>query len=263
MLLRCPKCHEPLHKETQNFRCIHAHSYDVAKSGYINLYLSNKKMTGDNKEMVDARTTFLSHNYYEPLQKRLCELVGEYNPSVLVDAGCGQGYYTNACKSHLESCDMYGFDLSKFALKDAAKVRSGVHYAVASIADMPLEDASSDMVLSVFAPVMAEECHRVLKDGGLLLKVGPGPRHLYDLKQVLYTQVYENESEATQYPGFTLLHEELLDYEKEILGQIDIKALFQMTPYYYRSPKQSSQDLLAMDRLKTQIQFHIEVYRKG
>lgn len=262
MLLLCPKCKQALQKIEHSYCCEQHHTYDIAKSGYTSLLLTNKKTTGDNKEMVQARTRFLQHAYYAPLQKRLCELLQEKNPSVVVDAGCGEGYYTNAFQQALPMSNIYGFDLSKHALQQAAKAKSGVTYAVASIADVPLPNACADVVVSVFAPVFDKEIARILKRGGVLIKVEPGPKHLYDMKQVLYETVYDNEADAFVYEEFQLKQEEMVDYEMEIHGQEDIHALFQMTPYYYRSPKDTSAILLEKETLVTRIQFHIEVYEK-
>lgn len=262
MLLRCPKCKGELKHIEQSYQCAHNHNYDIAKQGYTSLLLGNHRLTGDNKEMVEARTVFLNHAYYAPLCQRLCELVHRYAPKVIIDAGCGQGYYTNAIKRANMDCEMYGFDLSKFALKQACKAKENVHYTVASVSSLPLQDACGDLLLSVFAPIFMDEFARVLKEHGYFIKVGPGPFHLYGLKEVLYHEIYENEAEASNYEGFQLVHEEMVDYEAKIIGKEDIKALFQMTPYFYRSPKETSDILLELDLLKTQIQFHVEVYRK-
>ena len=42
----------------------------------------------------------------------------------------------------------------------------------------------------------------------------------------------------------------------------DIKALFQMTPYYWRTPKESVEHLLSLSALTTRVSFHITIYRK-
>lgn len=262
MEYRCPKCKQMLSRIEQTYRCENGHTYDIAKSGYTNLFLSNRKMSGDNKEMVQARTRFLSHGYYEPLLQRICALVKENKPDVLIDAGCGEGYYTNACKTQLPNCEIFGFDVSKYALMQAVKAKNKVQYAVASVKDMPLVDGCGDMLISVFAPIYIEEVRRILKSNGIFLKVEPGPKHLYELKTILYDEVYDNEAEAVSYEGMALIHEELLDADCDIQSQEDIQALFQMTPYYYRTSKEAGMRLMELEHLSTRIQFHIELYQK-
>lgn len=108
-MLLCPKCGNKLVREERVWRCQNNHSYDIAKRGYVNLALHHKALSGDDREMVKARTRFLSHGYYAPLQAALVELVRGYHPSVVIDAGCGEGYYTNRVKQETDT--LLGFDL--------------------------------------------------------------------------------------------------------------------------------------------------------
>ena len=59
-MLICPKCRKPLILKDRSFCCEDRHSYDLAKSGYVNLVLGNTKTSGDSKEMVKARSEFLN-----------------------------------------------------------------------------------------------------------------------------------------------------------------------------------------------------------
>ena len=43
----------------------------MAKQGYTNLFLKSSKNSGDGKEMVEARTNFLTLDYYKPLLNEL------------------------------------------------------------------------------------------------------------------------------------------------------------------------------------------------
>ena len=259
-MLLCPKCGNKLIKEERVWRCQNNHSYDIAKRGYVHLALHHKAGSGDDRDMVKARTRFLSHGYYEPLQAALAALMQHYQPSVVIDAGCGEGYYTNRLKQEADT--LIGFDLSKHAVDEACKARSGAVYAVASVFHMPLCDACADLVLSVFAPFQAEEFLRILKPGGLFLKVGPGAQHLMGLKQVLYDEPYENPTETLQQKGFVLENTQMVEADICIQDTNDIQALFHMTPYYWKTPKDAAQRLQRLDELKTKIQFQIEIYRK-
>lgn len=251
-----------MHVEGKSFCCDAHHTYDIAKGGYVNLVLNHRQMSGDDKGMVDARSKFLAHGYYASLQQALCEIIQSISPEVLVDAGCGQGYYTNAFQDVMDG-EIYGFDLSKFALKEACKAHKNIQYATASVADVPLLKDCADAWVSVFAPIYIEEVQRILKQDGTFIKVGPGAKHLYELKQVLYSEVYENEVEITSYEGFTHVMQKQVKASITIEHQDDIQALFQMTPYYYRSSKESIASLTRLETLKTQLEFVIDVYKKG
>lgn len=259
-MLRCPKCKEPLIKVERSYQCSNHHSYDIAKRGYSNLSLSNHAQSGDDKGMVRARSIFLEHGYYHVLQEALLKICIKLNADVIVDAGCGQGYYTNAIAKTTAS-EVYGFDLSKHAVDEACKAHAGVMYGVANIFHMPIADACAHIALSIFAPFDEGEIARVLKEDGYFIKVSPGPKHLMEMKQVLYQDVYENE-EPAKCDSFILVEELLVEDEIEVIGADDIKALFQMTPYYWKSPKESSEKLLSMEHLTTNIQFRVQRYRK-
>lgn len=259
-MLQCPKCKSALVKSEHSYQCEQHHCFDIAKRGYVNLVISNHKQTGDDKGMVKARTTFLEHGYYQALQTKLIELCKEFDPEVVIDAGCGQGYYTNALYEAIKK-SFYGFDLSKYAVDEACKAHNAVSYGVANIFHMPIASNCADIVLSIFAPYDEEEINRVLKNGGYFIKVGPGPQHLIEMKTILYKDVYENE-EATPCESFTLFRQERVEQQIIVIGKDDIHSLFQMTPYYWKSPKETSEQLLAMEALSVKIQFELQVYKK-
>lgn len=260
-MLICPKCQKVLNKTGRSFVCEEEHSYDIAKRGYVNLLLGNHKQSGDDKEMIHARTHFLQHGYYRPLQDKLVQILCSLDPKVLVDAGCGEGYYTNTIADALPKTDIYGFDLSKAGVDEACKAHTHAQYVVANVFHMPLANECADAVLSVFAPYALDEIHRVLKNKGYFVKVGPAPKHLLEMKKIIYDQIYENEIEEIQDERFQKIDEYSLQYTFHIMNKEDIHALFQMTPYYWKSPKEGSERLLLQEALECSAHFQIEVYK--
>ena len=261
MMLICPKCKNPLIKVDHSYKCENGHCFDIAKRGYVNLVLGSSKGSGDDKEMVRSRTAFLNRGYYANLREYLSNLVTTYGCSTIVDAGCGEGYYTNYLKQQHPFMELCGFDLSKYAIDEACKAHAGVTYGVCNIFHLPIADEYCDGVLSVFAPIDEVENKRVLKTGGIFIKVGPGPKHLWELKQELYKDVYENEIE-NGYDEFELIQEEILDDKICINQKEDIWSLFQMTPYYWRTKQELANHLKELDQLTVTTEFHITVYRK-
>lgn len=260
-MLRCPNCHSELKRIEKTYQCEKGHCFDIAKQGYTNLLIHTQKSTGDNKIMVDARKLFFSQDYYHALKAQIVEIINDLNIQTLIDAGCGEGYYTNTIQSAL-NCEVYGFDMSKLALAKAAKGNQAVHYFVASVFDMPVNDECADAVLSIFAPYSFAEMQRVLKPNGYFIKVGPGPYHLFDLKEVLYQEPYTNQIEVDQDEHFELIKKIEVKDEITVEGQDCIDALFKMTPYYYHTPKIGADKLSSLTQLKTRLEFNIEIYRK-
>lgn len=256
----CPKCHQKLLAMDHCFVCKNHHSYDIARQGYVNLNLDHSKMSGDSKEMVLARHLFLNKGYYEPLQRVLEEIVIKYQLHTLADLGCGEGYYTQKMSLHTEKC--YGFDLSKDALKIAAREDKNCQYVVASIFHLPLEDESVEAISNVFAPSPLDECVRVLKRKGLYIRVTPHSRHLFGLKEKLYDKPYENEIELLFDERFELIERILVQDMIEIKDQKDIEALFMMTPYYWKSSREASKKVKQMEKLTTEIAFDVQIYEK-
>ena len=255
----CPKCSSKLVKIEKRFVCGKNHSYDIARQGYVNLLL-NGSSHGDSKEMVIARTEFLNHGYYACLQEALCALVEEFQPDCLVDLGCGEGYYTSKMALHAQNC--IGVDLSKDALKIAARSDSKSQYIVASIFHLPIEENSADCITNIFAPTPIEEVKRILKQEGIYIRVTPHIKHLYEFKQALYKDAYMNEIEIIENDSLKLFHQFKVENTITIDNNKDIQALFMMTPYYWKSSKETSQKVNEMNSCTTTISFDIQVYKK-
>ena len=155
-----------------------------------------------------------------------------------------------------------GIDLSKHALRRAAKREKAAEFAVASVYNLPVADEAVHLLLNCFSPLALEEFLRVLKPGGVYFYVVPGARHLWQLKEVLYDQPYPNEEKRTPYAGFEYLEVRAIDETIHLPDQQTISDLFQMTPYFWKTPKAGTERLAALDELDTQISFRVHVFRK-
>ena len=261
----CPKCAGMLTEVGTALKCELGHSYDRSREGYYNLLLgAGAGVHGDNKEMLLARRAFLNTGAYFPLARRIAELCAEHSfcGSYLLDAGCGEGYYTGIIKETLPSSHVYAFDISKDGAKMTAKKNKSIRVAVASSYNMPFGDASFDTVVNLFSPLAIEETSRIIKPGGKFIMALPNKRHLFGLKEKIYESPYENEPDNTDLSGFRLIHREEISYEKEFTSKEEVSALFMMTPYAYRTKKEEREKALSLDYLKTEIEFIILVYER-
>lgn len=266
----CPKCSEKLNINEQGTAvCPCGHTYDRSRFGYYNLLLSNAGGNhGDNREMIDARRAFLDTGAYLPLANKVAELAYESisDGGVLLDIGCGEGYYTSLIMTRLsdggKSVSTLGFDISKDACRYSMKRCVGAEIAVASAYKMPVADGSVDLAVNIFSPLAADETHRVLRSGGRFIMAIPDENHLFGLKKLLYKTPYKNRVADTALAGFSLLRTERVAYTLTLDSAEQIKSLFMMTPYAYRTPHEAKERLLSVGRLETEIEFLVFVYER-
>ena len=177
--------------------------------------------------------------------------------------GTGQQLIPHALQAQGASPSVCGVDISRDALICAHRRAPELTLAVASIAHLPVADASCDLVLNVFAPHDAAEFARVLRTNGVLLRVIPLERHLWGLKQAVYDRPYENTVPDPALPGFTLAEQRALRGTITLRTNADIEALFCMTPYYYKTGARDQAKLHALDTLTTETEFALLIYRKA
>lgn len=268
----CPVCNSPLSVCEKAYKCKNGHNFDIAKSGYVNLLLSQKskdKRHGDDKVMVNSRREFLDKGYYKHLLDGIIANVSKYctKDSSILDAGCGEGWYTvnlyeNLCAVN-SAPDILAVDISKSALDGFAKRNKNIQRAVASVYSLPVQENSCDIVLNVFAPIAEKEFHRVLKKGGILICVIALKEHLYSLKTAVYNSPRKNEIGDLNLNGFDLISKTDIYKEITITSNEDIKTLFKMTPYYYKTSKEDYEKLENLNTLTTETHFGILVYKNG
>ncbi|WP_242852978.1 methyltransferase domain-containing protein [Faecalibacterium prausnitzii] len=230
------------------------------------------KAPGDSKEMVAARRAFLNAGYYGIFGQALGELCLAHGvpaakdaPLHLLDAGCGEGWYDRCIAQQFAAAEkplqLAGFDIAKPAVRLAAKALPAAQYAVASSFSQPVRTSWADVLLNCFSPFAQEEFSRVLRPGGRMIYVVPGAEHLYQMKAVLYEKPYKNPVQQVEYPSFRAID------EREVQGTITVpaaqlEALFAMTPYYWKTPRDGAARLAALPQLTTTIAFRFLVFEK-
>lgn len=269
MFFVCPKCKKPLTKKIGCAVCSDGHSYDESKYGYYNFLLSQVGgVHGDNKEMVEARRSFLEGGYYSPLAEAVTELVIKHTRSggQILDAGCGEGYYTERIHRAVTERDgephIAIFDISKEAVRRAKRRIPTAEACVASCYSMPIADGSLDTVVNIFSPLAEGEVHRVLKPEGKFIVAVPDAEHLFGLKSVLYETPYKNVIQEKAPEGFSEVERVRVRYTITLDTKEAIHSLFMMTPYAYRTNEAGRRRLDAMESLVTEADFTVFVYQR-
>ncbi|MFN0103026.1 MAG: putative RNA methyltransferase [Bryobacteraceae bacterium] len=185
--LRCPvrECQLPLEREGRRLACASGHSFDVARSGYVNLLQPQErrsKRPGDTAEAVAARRRLHDGGLTAPLLRGIADVLNASANDVALDAGCGDGYYLGslARETGMTGC---GVDISIPAVDAAARRYPECEWLVAN-ADrrIPYASRSFSRVLSITARMNVAEFRRVIKDDGRLLAAIPAPDDLVELR---------------------------------------------------------------------------------
>ncbi len=280
--LLCPLCEtanaaELLHPsaDQRSLVCAQNHTFDIAKQGYVNLLPVQQKKSltpGDNKEMVLARKKFLGLGYYQPLVNALAESCSQYlsathistsqteTAPVILDAGCGEGYYTdnlhNALATQYPDLTTYGFDIAKPAVIEAAKRNKYLNCFVSTIKAIPIASQSCDLIISVFSPMQPSEFQRLLKPSGNLMVLCAGKNHLHQLKSLLYdnTSDYDEDKFLAQMDShFTLSKRIAIQQTMAMNSNHDILSLLAMTPHFWRTSPEAKKQLDSIQQLAVDI----------
>jgi 23S rRNA (guanine745-N1)-methyltransferase len=190
-MLLCPvrDCHLALIREERRLVCPRKHSFDIARSGYINLLQPQErrsKQPGDTAAAVAARRRLHDRGVTEPLVRAIAEMIAASPSDVVLDAGCGEGFCLTTL-ARQASFDAHGVDISIPAVDAAARryppAEGRCEWIVAN-ADrfLPYASGSFSIVLSITARMNAGEFRRVLREDGKLLVALPAPEDLVELR---------------------------------------------------------------------------------
>jgi 23S rRNA (guanine745-N1)-methyltransferase len=187
-------CGQPLERVGRTLACPAGHSYDIARSGHVNLLQPQDRRSlgaGDSKEVVAARGRLMASGVGQSLSAALVSRIGALTmpePRAVVDLGCGPGHALAAINAAVPVSGI-GIDVSAAAIDQAARSYPALTWVVAN-ADrrLPLLDGRVSVVLSLHARRNPAECLRILAPGGLLIVAVPAPDDLIELRAIVQGQ---------------------------------------------------------------------------
>lgn len=234
----------PLAIDGRRAVCERGHSFDFARSGYLNLLQPQdrrSRVPGDSADAVAARRRFIDRGFAKPLRDAVIEFMQPVDSPVL-DAGCGEGDLLGA----LDAAERHGVDISVAAIDAAAKRYPDCRWIIAN-ADrfLPYGDASFRIVASITARLNPPEFRRVLRDDGRLIVAIPGADDLVELRGMTRDRVARTVEMFA--PHFTLDRHEHVRH----IAELDAEAVADLLKATYRRVKPRaaqitmSRDLLA------------------
>lgn len=202
-LFRCPVCAEAMKLvESSRLVCTVNHSFDLSKQGYVNL-APQAHTTKYDKSLFTARKTVIDGGFFRTMLEELTKVISselrDAKPFTILDAGCGEGSHLNEILSQLTSDVVgVGIDLAKEGIVAAAKAHPGKIWSVADLASCPFQDGQFDVILNILSPANYAEFARLLKRGGLFIKVIPESHYLEELREVFYDEEKSRETNPVE-----------------------------------------------------------------
>jgi 23S rRNA (guanine745-N1)-methyltransferase len=247
--------------------CANKHCFDVSKEWYSNLLLSNKKSSGDDDRMIQARRNFLEWGRYESLIETIATLIKKWSDRddlTILDVWCGEWWYMRRLQELRKNSNdtWYGLDIAKYAVKCATK-KTQWTFVVGSAYDLPFADASMDLVISVFSPYDENELARVLKPWWIAIVVWPWPAHLWRFIELIRDNPHQHVIKSTDEKYVLLPIKEVKQLQISLsLSSPTLQDLFLMTPYYRKAPKEKQDAIMGLEHLELNADFRIEVMGK-
>ena len=274
-IIICPHCKSSLiDSNEKTYVCENNHSFDIAKEGYLNLLPVNQKKSkdpGDNQMMITARREFLELGFYDPLIESIKTLITEElsfeNKHITAfDAGCGEGYYSEKALNNLPGLEaqILGTDISKSAIKNAAKKYKNNFYFVSSIYNLPIANTSTDLILSIFSPIMAEEFKRILSQQGYVVIVSPAPQHLHEIAELIYDTFKPHTTTVVEKmtPFFKHKTTKRTTFTIDIQNAEAMLSLLKMTPYYWSTGIERLENITNKKELSVTCDFNIDIFSR-
>lgn len=275
-ILKCPVCDAPLTWGTKSAACPENHSFDIARAGYLNLLLPNKKHSpepGDSPGMMRSRRAFLQAGFYDRMASvanaAVAEVLSGREQANVADFGCGEGFFLAGLKKHLDRTTAmpygcFGVDISRAGIRMATTYDRSVKWIVASLHESPFLTQSLDVVLSMCAPIAVADLRRVVRHDGALVTVTPGPDHLDALRALIYPSVVPHSPTPALNAcdtHFNLSGSSRVRYPVAVNSREDISNLLAMTPYYWNISRETKALVEACSRLDLTVDVYVSVFR--
>ncbi len=195
----CPYCKNSLVLNETSLKCPNNHTFDLTKKGTINFITSTKIKESKiyNEKLFTCRRKFIQKGYYEEVYNIIAETINSLNLNNLsiLDLGCGEGTHTiNILNKINSNYNYYAFDYSKSAINLASDYNStNRFYFDGDVNNIPITTNSIDVIIDFLSPYSESEVKRVLKNGGMFIKVAPNKDYLLELRQALGLNEYQKQ----------------------------------------------------------------------
>ena len=162
--------------------CANGHRFDANRRGFLTTLDGSKGISGDPRELLEPRAAFLSRGHYQPIADAVAAALPTTPSLAVLDSGTGTGFYLADVLSRDSTRTALAVDASTAAVAMSVAATGSPGLVADVWQPSPVRDQRADVILCVFAPRNAPEFARILRTGGSLVVVTPGPRHLAQLR---------------------------------------------------------------------------------
>lgn len=233
----CPYCKEKMHIEDSSLKCINNHTFDVTKKGTINFIISTKIKESKiyNEELFSSRRKFIEKEYYKQVYELIASDINKLNLNniKILDLGCGEGIHSiNILKKIKNNYKYFGFDYSKDAINLASDYNSSNRfYFDGDVNNIPIATNSIDVIIDFLSPYSESEVKRVLKKGGLFIKIAPSSNYLIELRNASGLEKYQKQQEIIENLSKYFKNIVIENYKETFkIEKNDVENLIGMTP---------------------------------
>lgn len=250
-LLRCPVCGEDICPAETSLKCRRGHDFSLSRKGYCD-FAPQKHAALYGRELFESRRRILTGRLYEKAAATLNELISLYAPEgPVLDAGCGEGtFLLKAGQGRVR----FGADLAREGIRMASSGGNGLGWMVADLACLPFKNETLGAVLNILSPAAYPEFTRVLRPGGVLIKVIPGDRYLNELRALTHKPPHSNAQVLSLFDARFSRIETVEIEDTFSLTPAEAEDLFTMTPLTEHSEKKAA-PLAALDKITVHLCF--------
>jgi 23S rRNA (guanine745-N1)-methyltransferase len=270
-LLACPHCGRQLAAEGRSLVCGQQHRFDVARQGYVNLTPTGTPQgSADTAAMVAARSAVLEAGHLAPVTAALVAAAHAAVPRTaahVLDIGAGTGHHLAAVVDARERWLGVALDLSKHAMRRAARIHPRVQAVVGDAWQrLPLRDQTVDVVLCVFAPRNLREVRRVLRPRGAFVLASATAGHLAAVAEPLGLMTIDPAKQhrlKQDTRGLLILERRERCGYTLTLGHADVEGLVRMGPnaWHLSSAELHARLRNVPDPVETAFAVDLAVYR--
>ena len=141
----------------------------------------------------------------------------------------------------------------------ATKYTKDIYWIVGNSKNVPVLDHSMDIITALFTVVNIDELRRCLKNNGYIIHVTANPKHLIEIKELIYDEIKIKSDEHIRLPFHV---RESFDLVKKVSieNREDALNLLKMTPHYYHIKKERRSVLDTLQSMDITIDVKFTIY---